>query len=244
MIEVEQLGKRFGPVNAVRDLSFKARNGAITGLLGSNGAGKTTALRIIAGILKPQHGHVQIDGFPAHEGPSGARERIGALLDHTGLYGRLTARENLAYFGQLHGIPQTRLHRRVAEVLTLLRLESIADRRTAGFSQGERMKVALGRAIIHSPGNLLLDEPTNGLDIPTVHSLRSLLKRMRDEGTCVIFSSHVLEEVRELCDDLVVISKGRIAARGTPQELCRQAGTGTLEDAFLRFTTQDEATIC
>ena len=244
MIEVEQLGKQFGPVYAVRNLSFKAQNRAITGLLGLNGAGKTTTLRIIAGILKPQQGQVRIDGVPAYDGRIETRERLGALLDHTGLYGRLTARENLAYFGQLHDIPQTRLARRVTELLGLLRLESIADRRTAGFSQGERMKVALGRALIHAPGNLLLDEPTNGLDIPTVRSLRSLLKRMRDEGICVIFSSHILEEVRELCDQVVVISKGTIAAQGTPSELCRQAGTNALEEAFLRFAAQDEAPVC
>ena len=244
MIAAEQLEKRFGPVCAVRGLSFTARNGAITGLLGSNGAGKTTTLRMIAGVLEPQNGHVRIDGVPAYEEHFKARERVGALLDHTGLYGRLTARENLAYFGRLHGIPPIQLAPRVKEVLGLLRLESIADRRTGGFSQGERMKVALGRAIMHSPANLLLDEPTNGLDIPTIRSLRSLLKRMRDEGICIIFSSHVLEEVRELCDDVVVISKGCVAAQGTPRELCRQTGTDTLEEAFLRFAPQDEALIC
>ncbi len=244
MIEVEHLGKSFGPVNAVRNVSFKARNGAVTGLLGSNGAGKTTTLRIIAGALKPQRGQVRIDNLPVCNDSMEAQQRLGALLDHTGLYGRLTAHENLAYFGRLRGIPPSQLKQRVAEVLSRLRLESIADRRTGAFSQGERMKVALGRAIIHGPGNLLLDEPTNGLDVPSIRSLRVLLKRMRDDGVCVIFSSHVLEEVRELCDEVVVISNGSLAAQGTPEQLCYQTGTETLEQAFMKLIAPEEALRC
>jgi sodium transport system ATP-binding protein len=179
MIKVKQLRKNFRTVAAVRDLSFRAADGAITGLLGANGAGKTTTLRMVAGVLQPDAGRVCIDDFSAPEDAAERQQRLGVLLDHTGLYARLTARENLVYFGRLRGIPPVRLKPRIDEVLSLLDLQAIAVRRTAGFSQGERMKVALGRAIIHSPGNLLLDEPTNGLDVPAVRSLRTLLRRMR-----------------------------------------------------------------
>lgn len=224
MIEVQNLSKQFGTTPAVKDLSFRAPDGAITGLLGANGAGKTTTLRMICGVLKPDGGWVR------------AEDDIGALLDHTGLYARLTVRENLAYFGRLRAMPPARIRDRVEELLSLLGLGAIAGRRTAGFSQGERMKTALGRAMIHSPRNLLLDEPTNGLDVPTVRSLRAVLRGMRDLGACIVFSSHVLEEVRSLCDNVVIISRGSVAAQGSPDELCREAGSASLEDAFVRLT--------
>jgi sodium transport system ATP-binding protein len=231
MIAVEGLHKTFGEVTAVKGLSFCAPDGAITGLLGANGAGKTTTLRMIAGVLKPQGGQIRID-----------RERTGALLDHTGLYARLTVRENLAYFGRLRGIPAQQLGERIEELLAVLGLARMADRRTAGFSQGERMKTALARALIHSPHNLLLDEPTNGLDVPTVRALRAFLERMRGNGTCIVYSSHVLEEVRALCDNVVIIARGCVAAQGTAEELCRQSGNGSLEDAFVNLT--EEADTC
>jgi len=183
MIAIEKLHKRCGESTAVDGLSFEARDGEITGLLGANGAGKTTTLRIIAGVLAPEGGSVRITGGP---------DSVGALLDHTGLYGRLTARENIEYFGRLRRLSS--LDERVDEVIERLALRAIADHRVGGFSMGERMKVALGRALIHGPRNLLLDEPTNGLDIPTVRSLRDLLRRLRDRGHAIIFSSHVLDE--------------------------------------------------
>ena len=232
MIETRNLKKSFGPVHAVRDLSFFAPDGKITGLLGSNGAGKSTTLRMICGVLQPDHGSVRIDG------------RIGALLDHIGLYQRLTARENLAYFGQLHGIPRALLQQRIEEVLLQLGMETIADRRTAGYSQGERMKTALARAILHSPRNLLLDEPTNGLDIPSVRALRSLLRLMRDSGMCIVLSSHILEEVRILCDHVAIVSTGRVVAQGSPEDLCRQTASASLEDAFIKLTTDQEDLSC
>lgn len=207
MIEARNLRKRFGPARVVDDFSFRAPDGAITGLLGANGAGKSTTLRMICGVLKPDSGTVHADG-------------IGGLLDHTGIYPRLTVRENLAYFGGLRGIEQPHLNQRVDELISLLGLETLANRRTAGFSQGERMKTALGRALIHSPKNLLLDEPTNGLDVPGVRSFHEFLKRMRNQGACIVYSSHQLEEVRSLCDHVVVISKGRLAAQGSPREIC------------------------
>jgi sodium transport system ATP-binding protein len=234
MIKVQGLNKSFGKRAAVKDLSFEAPDGSITGLLGSNGAGKTTTLRMICGVLQPDSGSIA----------GGDRRRLGALLDHTGIYSRLTVRENLRYFGELRSMPRESLSGRIESVLSILSLESIADRRTAGFSQGEHMKTALGRAILHAPQNLLLDEPTNGLDVPTVRSLRDLLRRLRDSGACIVFSSHVLEEVRALCDKIVIISAGRLVTQGSPAQVCAQADTSSLEDAFVRLTCESENCPC
>ena len=243
MIKLEKLRKSFDGRPVLRDLSFEAPDGAITGLLGANGAGKTTTLRAICGVLQPEAGSITIDDETGETGSPQMRQNVGALLDHIGLYARLTVRENLEYFGRLRGMSGQALNRSIDRVVSILGLEAIADRSTAGFSQGERMKTALGRAILHSPKNLLLDEPTNGLDILTIRSLRELLKRLRDEGTCVIFSSHVLEEIRALCDTVVVISKGRIAGQGSAAELCSQTSTNCLEDAFVQLTIAGEASI-
>ena len=242
MITLNKLGKSFNGRQVINDLSFEARDGAITGLLGANGAGKTTTLRMICGVLKPESGSISIDD--AKGPPATAQRGVGALLDHIGLYSRLTVRENLEYFGRLRGMDDREIRKRTQQVISILGLETIADRPTAGFSQGERMKTALGRAILHSPKNLLLDEPTNGLDIPTVRSLREMLKRLRDEGTCVIFSSHVLEEVLALCDRIVVIAQGKIASEGSAAELCAKAGVTTLEDAFVKLTSGMETRPC
>lgn len=233
MIQVQNLTKSFNNRPVLRRLSFTARDGAITGLLGANGAGKSTTLRIVCGVLQPDSGSVET-------GESGT----GALLDHMGIYARLTVRENLTYFGRLQGMLPAVLAERVKQVLASLGLESIADRCADGFSQGERMKTALGRAILHAPRNLILDEPTNGLDVPTVRALRDLLRRMRDAGACVLFSSHVLEEVRALCDQVVVVDGGRAVAQGSPDELCRQTNTTSLEDAFVRLTSAEETAVC
>lgn len=233
MIQVQNLSKSFHNRPVVRSLSFTAGDGSITGLLGANGAGKTTTLRMICGVLQPDAGAIDTgDG------------RVGALLDHIGIYPRLTVRENLEYFGRLHGMGPAALAQSVNGVLERLGLQAIADRRTAGFSQGERMKTALGRAILHGPRNLLLDEPTNGLDVPTVRSLRDLLRRLRDAGACIVFSSHVLDEVRALCDKVVVIDRGRVAAEGPPAELCVQTGSASLEDAFVKLTCPEENAVC
>ena len=244
MIQIRDLTKRFGAVTAVRCLSFDAPDGVITGLLGSNGAGKTTALRMMAGVVTPDAGRVRVDDASLDAHAVVAQRRIGALLDHTGLYPRLTARENLAYFGALRGIRAPVLVERVDQVLSTLGLTSLANRRAAGFSQGERMKVALGRALIHAPSHLLLDEPTNGLDVPTVRTLRLLLRQLRDAGTCILFSSHVLGEVEALCDRVVVIARGSLAAEGTVDQVCRGANSDTLEDAFIRLTDQPEEASC
>ena len=243
MIKLEKLRKSFNGRSVLRDLSFEAPDGAITGLLGVNGAGKTTTLRTICGVLQPESGSITIDDETGESGSPQMQHTVGALLDHTGLYARLTVRENLEYFARLRGMNGQALSRATDRVIFILGLEAIAGRATAGFSQGERMKTALGRAILHSPRNLLLDEPTNGLDILTIRSLRELLKRLRDEGTCVIFSSHVLEEVRALCDTVVVISDGRIAGQGSAAELCSQTSTACLEDAFVQLTSAREVQI-
>jgi len=244
MIQVQELRKSFDHRTVVQNLSFEAADGAITGILGANGAGKTTTLRMICGVLQPEGGSIRIDSVSGSEHPLVRQRRLGALLDHTGIYSRLTVRENLAYFGRLRGMSADSLRERIGRVLSMLGLESIADRRTCGFSQGERMKTALGRAILHSPQNLLLDEPTNGLDIPTIRSLRDLLRRLRDSGACVVFSSHVLDEVRALCDKVVVISGGSAIAQGSPAELCIQTDTASLEEAFIKLTWQPENSTC
>ncbi|HEV3056828.1 MAG TPA: ATP-binding cassette domain-containing protein [Vicinamibacterales bacterium] len=239
MVEVQNLQKRYGAVAAVRDVSFAALNGHITGLLGENGAGKTTTLGMICGAISPDGGSIRVDGQT--ESPSNRQRRLGALLDHKGLYGRLTARENIRYFGELHGLRAAPLHDRVQQTVARLGLDAIADRRTAGFSQGERVRVALGRALIHAPANLVLDEPTNGLDISAIRGLRTLLTDLRNQGTCIIFSSHVLEDIRLLCDHVVVLSGGRVVAQGSPSGLCRDTGCDSLEAAFVQLTTSTEA---
>jgi sodium transport system ATP-binding protein len=233
MIQVRNLCKSYGPVDAVRNLSFDAPDGAITGLLGRNGAGKSTTLRMVARVLTPSSGTVSLDTSD-YDAP--ARQQIGALLDEHGLYPRLTAREHLTFFGRLRGLSPPLLAERVETVLSMLALASLADRRAGGFSQGERMKVSLGCAIIHDPGHLLLDEATNGLDVPTVRALRDVLRGLRDRGTCIVFSSHVLNEVEALCDRLVVIDGGALVAAGTTAQLCSQTGGRTLEEAFVKLT--------
>jgi len=240
MVEVQDLHMRFGRVAALSGVSFAAANGKITGLLGENGAGKTTTLNILSGLHQPHRGTVVVDGA-AMSAPVDRRERIGALLDQKGLYSRLTARENVAYFGALRGLEGAALTRRVELALAAVGLERVAHRRTEGFSQGERMKVALARAIVHGPQNLLLDEPTNGLDIPSARGFKAVLRDMRDQGVCVVFSSHVLADVSALCDNVVIISKGRTVAQGEPAALCRQAGCATLEEAFMTLTGRQEA---
>jgi sodium transport system ATP-binding protein len=242
MIEVQGLEKSFDSRLVVKRLSFQAPDGAITGLLGANNAGKTTTLRMICGVLKPDSGTLLIDEVALDS--LGRQRRLGALLDHIGVYSRLTVRENLTYFGRLRGMLPTVLEKRVNEAISILGLQSIADRRTFGFSQGERMKTALGRAILHSPQHLLLDEPTNGLDIPTVRSLRELLRRLRDAGACIVFSSHVLEEVRALCDSVVIISNGRLIAQGSQTEICSETNTDSMEEAFVKLTSSQESSIC
>jgi sodium transport system ATP-binding protein len=241
MIQVTRLKKLYGTRTAISDVTFNAPDGAITGLLGVNGAGKTTSLKAIAGVLRPSAGQILIDGISPTTERVRAQCRLGALLDHAGVYPRLTTRENLAYFSNLRGYGSAYTKERIDTLTRILGLEEILDRQTYGFSQGERMKVALGRALLHSPGNLVLDEPTNGLDIVTLRRIRTLLKELRDSGMCIVFSSHVLEEVTALCDIITVISGGRVVASGSISELCHATRTATLEDAFMALTGSQEA---
>jgi len=233
MIRVDHVRKRFGTVTAVDDVSFVADDGAITGLLGPNGAGKTTTLRMLYAVMRPDSGDIRVDDVDAVASPQEAQARLGVLPDGFGLYPRLTTREHLEYFGELQGIGGARLQQRIRELLDLLDMNAIADRRTAGFSHGERTKVALARALVHNPQNVLLDEPTNGLDVMSTRAVRTIVRRLRDEGRCVLFSSHVMQEVSALCDAIVVIASGRVVARGSPDELRRQTGQDSLEDAFV-----------
>ena len=250
MIKVEDLGKRFGEVQAVDGVSFEAPDARITGLLGPNGAGKTTTLRMLSGLLTPDRGQMRILSESDETGETEeiniatdvarARAALGVLPDARGLYQRLTAREHLLYFGRLHGLGGEALTARVAELITRLDMGGIAERRTAGFSQGERMKVALARVLVHNPRHLLLDEPTNGLDVMSTRSVRELLRGLRDEGHAIVFSSHIMQEVAALCDHIVIIAKGRVVAQGSHDDLRGQAGVDDLEEAFVRLTQSED----
>ena len=252
MIEVRQLAKRFvqgrsrraAVVQAVQAVDFDAADGRITGLLGPNGAGKTTTLRMVAGLIRPDAGHVQVDGIEVAATPQAALARMGVLSDARGLYPRLTARENIVYYGRLHGLSDQAAHARIGRLADMLDMAELLDRRTEGFSQGERMKTALARALVHDPANIVLDEPTNGLDVLATRSLRESLKRLRDEeGKCIVFSTHIMQEVERLCDHVVVVSHGRTVAQGTVADLCSRTATGDFEEAFVRlaFTEQEQA---
>ena len=237
MIRVDQLRKQFGTVTAVNNVTFAAENGAITGLLGPNGAGKTTTLRMLYAVMRPDGGSIRVDDVDAIADPHEAQARLGVLPDGFGLYPRLTAREHLEYFGELHGISGGQLRQRTRELLDLLDMNAIADRRTAGFSHGERTKVALARALVHDPQNILLDEPTNGLDVMSTRAVRAIVRNLKAEGRCVLFSSHVMQEVSALCDAIVVIAHGRVVARGTPDDLRKHTGHDNLEDAFVALAS-------
>ncbi len=235
MIEVRNLRKTFGKLVAVDDVSFCARGGEIFGLLGPNGAGKTTTLRMLYGLLKPTAGQLTIDGMDVRHRPLDVQKRLGVLPDGGGLYSRLTARENIAYFGHLHGMDAKAVVRSIDAFSERLDMGNILDRKTHGFSQGERMKVSLVRALVHNPDYILLDEPTNGLDVLTTRAVRRLLLQLKDEGKCIIFSSHLMHEVAQLCDRVAIVVQGQVAAQGSVAEVQQHAGVATMEDAFTFF---------
>ena len=243
MIQVTALAKRFGAVEAVRDVSFTAPDGRITGLLGPNGAGKSTTLRLLYGALTPDRGEARVDGLLAGPEHTEARRQLGVLPHGAGLYPHLTARENIRYFGELHGMSGATLEKRIDELVAMLELGEAANRKTQGFSQGQKVKVGIARALVHSPRNLILDEPTNGLDVMAIRSLREVLRGLRAAGHCILFSSHVMQEVAALCDDVVIIAGGRVIASGTPEQLREQAGTTTLEDAFVKLLGSETAEV-
>jgi len=240
MIQVESLAKRFGPVEAVRDVSFTAADGRITGLLGPNGAGKSTTLRMLYTVLRPDSGSARIDGVDVVADPIAARRAIGVLPHSAGIYRHLTARENIRFYGELHGLSKDALRRRIDGLIERLGMADFADRRAAGFSQGQRIKVALARALVHSPRNVLLDEPTNGLDVMATRALRDLIRSLKAEGHCVLFSSHVMQEVAALCDEVVIIDHGRVAASGEPAAIQARVGGDSLEETFVRVLGERE----
>ena len=240
MIEVHDVRKAFGAVQALGGVSFTARDGQITALLGPNGAGKTTLLRTLVGLLKRDHGSILIGGVDPEQDPMAVRRNIGFLTDQFGLYERLTTREYLHYFGELNDMQATALRTRIGEVAELLGMEDILDRRAKGFSQGQRIKVALARTLLHRPRHLLLDEPSRGLDVMSTRALRTALNALREDGSCVIMATHVMQEVTHLCDDVIVIAKGHTVAQGSPEELCRRTGITNLEDAFVSLVGTEE----
>jgi sodium transport system ATP-binding protein len=246
MITVDQLVKGFGAhreVHAVDRVSFSAPDGEITGLLGPNGAGKTTLLRTLATLIAPDAGRATIESFDVVRDRYEVRRRIGVLSDARGLYQRLTVRENIRYYGELHGMSGGELDARIDELIAALGLADLADRRTQGFSQGERMKVAIARAIVHDPDTILLDEPTNGLDIMSTRTLRDMLRGLRDEGKCLLFSSHVMQEVTALCDRIVILNHGRVVADGRAEDLMAWSGETTMENAFVRLLGSGEGLV-
>jgi sodium transport system ATP-binding protein len=235
--------KQFGAIHALGGVSFTARDGQITALLGPNGAGKTTLLRLLVGLLRRDHGSIAIDGVDPERDPMAARRNIGFLTDQFGLYERLSTREYLAYFGELNGMGGAALHARIDEVAELLALNDILERRAKGFSQGQRIKVALARTLLHRPRHLLLDEPSRGLDVMSTRALRHALTALRKDGCCVIMATHVMQEVTNLCDDVIIIAKGHTVAQGSPDELCRRTGIANLEDAFVSLVGTEEGIV-
>ena len=240
MIEVRDLQKAFGKVHAVDGVSFRAEDGQITGLLGPNGAGKTTSLRMLYTLMKPDSGQVVVDGVDAAKDPEAVRRRLGVLPDSRGLYKRLTSRENIRYFGRLHGLDDALIAQRTEALAQALEMGDIIDRRTEGFSQGQRVKTAIARALVHDPRNVILDEPTNGLDVMATRAMRRFLLQLRAEGRCVLFSSHIMQEVAALCDRIVIIAHGRVVAEGTADELRAMTGETNLEDAFVKAIGTEE----
>lgn len=240
MIQVNDIHKSFGKVQAVRGVTFDARDGEITGLLGPNGAGKTTTLRMLYTLLEPDSGDILIDGLDPRTDTLEIKRKLGVVPDGRGLYTRLTARENIRYFGELHGMDRDRLNARVSELASALEMEEFIDRRTEGFSQGQRVKVAIARALVHEPQTVLLDEPGNGLDVMATRVLRNYIRGLKAAGLSVVLSTHIMQEVAALCDRIVIIANGRVAAAGTQQELLERSGKTTIEDAFVQLIGTDE----
>jgi len=240
MIKVTNLHKSFGQVHAVRGISFEARDGEITGLLGPNGAGKTTTLRMLYSLLPPDSGEIRIDGLDPTRDAMEIKRTLGVVPDSRGLYTRLTARENIRYYGDLHGLDKALLESRIEELTRTLDMADFIDRRTEGFSQGQRVKVAIARAMVHGPQTVLLDEPSNGLDVMGTRALRHYIRSLKSGGHSVVLSTHIMQEVAALCDRIVIIAAGQVAADGTKDELLERSGCDSLEDAFVKLIGSDE----
>jgi sodium transport system ATP-binding protein len=240
MIEVSNLVKSFGKVKAVNGVSFTARDGEITGLLGPNGAGKTTTLRMLYSLLPPDEGEIRIDGLDPTRDAMEIKRTLGVVPDSRGLYSRLTARENISYYGELHGMKKNAIRERIDNLIETLDMGDFIERRTEGFSQGQRVKVAIARAMVHTPQTVLMDEPSNGLDVMSTRALRHYIRDLRSEGHSVVLSTHIMQEVAALCDRIVIIAKGEVAADGTAEELLERSGCTSLEDAFVKLIGSEE----
>lgn len=240
MIKVSNLYKSFGEIKAVRGISFEVRDGEITGLLGPNGAGKTTTLRMLYSLLPPDKGEIRIDGLDPTKDAMAIKRTLGVVPDSRGLYTRMSARENITYYGELHGMSRQDINSRIEELVETLDMTDFIERRTEGFSQGQRVKVAIARAMVHKPQTVLLDEPSNGLDVMSTRALRSYILGLKEAGHSIILSTHIMQEVAALCDRIVIIAKGQIAADGTAEELLQKSGCDTLEDAFVSLIGTEE----
>ncbi len=240
MIVVKNLKKSFGEVKAVNGVSFEARNGEITGLLGPNGAGKTTTLRMLYSLLPPDDGEIRIDGMVPANDAMEIKRTLGVVPDSRGLYTRLTARENISYFGELHGMNRQAIEGRIEELTRTLSLQDFIDRRTEGFSQGQRVKVAIARAMVHEPQTVLMDEPSNGLDVMSTRALREYILGLKAGGHSIVLSTHIMQEVAALCDRIVIIANGEVAADGSAGELLARSGCDSLEDAFVQLIGSEE----
>jgi sodium transport system ATP-binding protein len=240
VIETQELTKRFRKIVAVEDVSFTCRDGEVFGLLGPNGAGKTTLLRLIASVLEPTAGAALVDGQNARKESAQVRARVGLLVESAGLYDRFTPREHLRFYGRLQGIDGAKLERRVDALLEMLEMADFADRRAEGFSAGMCRRVVLGQALVHDPPNVILDEPTAGLDVMSTRNVRALVARFREEGRCVLISTHLMDEAQRLCDRVAIVHKGRLQALGTPAELVAQTGASNLEEAFVCIVGEEQ----
>ena len=240
MIKVRNLHKSFGDVKAVKGISFDVNDGEITGLLGPNGAGKTTTLRMLYSLLPPDEGEIRIDGLDPTKDAMAIKRTLGVVPDSRGLYTRMSARENIAYYGQLHGMSRADINARIEELTETLDMGDFIERRTEGFSQGQRVKVAIARAMIHKPQTVLLDEPSNGLDVMSTRALRRYILALKNAGHSVILSTHIMQEVAALCDRIIIIANGQIAADGTADDLLEKSGCDSLEDAFVKLIGSEE----
>ena len=240
MIKVTDLYKSFGKVEAVKGISFEVHDGEITGLLGPNGAGKTTTLRMLYSLLPPDKGEIRIDGLDPTRDAMAIKRTLGVVPDSRGLYTRMSARENIVYYAQLHGMSRKDTDSRIEELVETLDMADFIDRRTDGFSQGQRVKVASARAMVHKPQTVMLDEPSNGLDVMSTRALRRYVLDLKNAGHSVILSTHIMQEVAALCDRIIIIANGQIAADGTARELLQISGSDTLEDAFVRLIGSEE----
>ena len=235
MISVERLSKKFGKVQAVDKVSFQVQDGKITGLLGENGAGKSTTIRMIAGAVAPDSGSLYLDGTSLKLGDFKQRANLGVLTDVRGLYQKLTVRENIELYGSLYGLEGDRLRTEVDRVIDMLAIKDIEKRKTLGFSTGQKMKVALARILVNRPKNLILDEPTSGLDVLSTRNLREVIKQLREEGCCILLSTHIMQEIDQLCDEVIIIDRGRVLKQDSKENLLRSTESQSIEDCFVGF---------